>query len=56
VFQSGTVTANNCVKWVDLSHIADAGKTCGGGAGCTPDGGTVWSNACDLPLLPAIGF
>lgn len=23
---------------------------------CTPDGGTDWSNACDLPLLAAIGF
>lgn len=47
-----------------------SGKSIGGASGinngsgsvtpppptCTPDGGTDWSNACDLPLLPAIGF
>jgi hypothetical protein len=49
-FVLGPVTPGNCAKFINAATIGDAGKTCGHIA-CTPDGGTNWGNACDLPLL-----
>jgi len=60
VIWSGSATVGDCVKIAAVGLpvvLVDAGAACGTGPGCSPDGGTDWSNACDLPLLAALfGF
>ena len=64
VVQSGAVTANNCVKWLSVNIVADAGVACSGGAGITVGtttitGGTsgrvVYDNAGVIGELPVTG-
>ena len=45
VVQSGAVTANNCVKWLSVNIVADAGVACSGGAGITVGTTTITGGA-----------